>query len=65
MNNKDNVQLWLFNDEGLYLAVKDALRRSATKNEAARYLVADILPSHTPDGAPYTYTSVRAALVGE
>lgn len=62
--NHWNVALWLFNDEGLYSAVKDAVARTDTKDEAARVLLC-ILPEKTPDGAPYTFSSVRAALVGE
>jgi hypothetical protein len=57
-----NVSLWLSNDEGLYNTVRELLRFN-TKANAARKLL-DLLPDTTPDGARYTYTSVRAALVG-
>ena len=76
--NHWNVSLWLFNDEGLYRLVIDLVNDSATLDEAAIYILhalrhqgADYegvvnifkLP-HTPDGAPYTRTSIRAALQG-
>ncbi len=62
--NHWNVSLWLFNDEVLYGMVRQAVRFAPTLDVAARRLVGSYLPSSTPDGAPYTFTSVRAALVG-
>ena len=61
--NHWNVSLWLFNEESLYRLTQNLLSRN-TKDEAARLLLSQ-LPSHTPDGAPYTFSSIRAALVGE
>tara|TARA_R110000751_G_scaffold290367_1_gene396992 strand:- start:22 stop:237 length:216 start_codon:yes stop_codon:yes gene_type:complete len=61
--NHWNVALWLFNDEFLYIIMKGVLR-SRTKDEAAEYLLG-ILGEETPDGAPYSKTSIRAALVGD
>ena len=61
--NHWNVSLWLFNDEYLYRQVYEKLRRTPTKDTATQALL-DILPTHTPDGAPYTFSSVRAALRG-
>ena len=61
--NHWNVSLWLFNDEGLYRLMVGIVRRSSTKDIAAKEILG-YLPKRTPDGAPYTYTSVRAALVG-
>ncbi len=59
--NHWNVALWIANDESIYRRAK-ALMMRRTKDEAARALLAE-LPSHTPDGAPYSFSSVRAALV--
>lgn len=60
--NHWNVSLWLFNDEGLYRMMVDKVNRSATKDNAARWIAGLLLGQSTPDGAPYTYTSIRAAL---
>lgn len=62
--NHWNVSLWLLNDEGLYNMARDCIRLARTKDEAARDLL-QMLPSHTPDGAPYSYSAVRAAITGE
>ena len=62
--NHWNVSLWLFNDETLYRMVLRCLHRSATKENAARWIAGLLDGQSTPDGAPYTYTSIRAALVG-
>lgn len=61
--NHWNVSLWLFNDEPTYRLVQRAVRISDTLDEAADYILAE-MPPETPDGAPYTFSSVRAALVG-
>lgn len=58
-----NVSLWLFHDEGLYRMVQRRLRSSDNLDTITRRILAD-LPNATPDGAPYKYTSVRAALRG-
>lgn len=60
--NHWNVALWIGNDEGLYNLAREAIRRSKTKNNAAHYML-ECLPEKTPDGVPYTFSSVRAALV--
>lgn len=59
--NHWNVILWISNDESLYNAAKRCVRVSPNKDEAARNLMA-YLPPKTPDGAPYSFTAVRAAL---
>ena len=61
--NHWNVSLWLYNDEGLYRLMKDAVAHTDSLDEAAEVLL-DSLPRKTPDGAPYSFSSVRAALVG-
>lgn len=62
-----NVSLWLFNDESLYTTVYTRCRNAKTKNEAAKAILADLTYLNittTPDGAHYSYSAIRAALVG-
>lgn len=62
-----NVALWIGNDEGLYNAARQHIRRARTRAEAAQALLDDLHAAgltHTPDGARYTVTSLRAAMVG-
>lgn len=61
--NHWNVSLWVNNDAGLYNLAMDCIARTATKDAAARMLVCR-LDDKTPDGAPYSKSAVRAALVG-
>ena len=60
--NAWNVCLWLGNDEGNYRLMKECLRITKNRDDAARKLLT-YLPSKTPDGVPYTYTNVRLAMV--
>ena len=65
--NHWNVSLWLLNDEGLYRLVIDLVQESATLDEAAISILQALKQNglhHTPDGAPYRRTSIRAALKG-
>jgi len=60
--NHWNVSLWINNDESLYRTVKRYTQRYG-KAEGARLLMRDYFDGQsTPDGAPYSYSSVRAAL---
>lgn len=63
--NAWNVSLWIGNDEGLYRLALDC-RREYPKNlsAAARLFVQQVGVTKTPDGAPYSQTSVRLAIAG-
>lgn len=62
-----NVSLWINNDEGLYRQAS-YLCRIHTKDKAAKLmyssLVEDMGMTKTPDGAPYSVSSIRAAMTG-
>jgi hypothetical protein len=60
--NAWNVALWLSNDEGLYNMMRDYIRRSRTKDEAAARMAEDLAGQKTPDGAPYSKTAIRLAM---
>ncbi|AJT60839.1 hypothetical protein [Ralstonia phage phiITL-1] len=62
-----NVSLWINNDEQLYRQAQQCLRASRTKDQAAakfHEMLTAYGVTETPDGAKYTKTSIRAALVG-
>jgi len=61
--NHWNVSLWLFNDESLYWLMVFAVDEQPTRDDAAWFILSKV-GNETPDGAPYTFTSIRAALVG-
>lgn len=60
-----NVSLWINNDAGLYRQAS-YLCRIHSKSDAATLmyssLVEDLGVTHTPDGAPYSVSSIRSAM---
>lgn len=58
-----NVSLWINNDEGLYRLALDCIKRAGGKDGGA-VLFLGYCPATTPDGAPYSKSAVRAAMVG-
>lgn len=60
--NAWNVSLWVFNDGPLYGLARDCLSEFPTRDAAARGFIEILRESgvrETPDGAPYTFASVR------
>lgn len=57
-----NVSLWIGSDESTYFRAVELIQNSDC-NRATEVMLEE-LPSHTPDGAEYTYETVRAAIEG-
>ena len=68
--NAWNVSLWINNDEGLYRLAKglvDCYEKCGGRDEAAKAMLGTLVNDgtpKTPDGAPYSLSSIRAAVVG-
>ncbi|MGE0278327.1 MAG: hypothetical protein AB7R40_23270 [Nitrospiraceae bacterium] len=68
--NAWNVALWIYNDEGLYNAALECIRRPRVSGKpvtpslaAGRFIVEAVGPgARTPDGARYSHRSVMLAM---
>jgi hypothetical protein len=62
-----NVSLWINNDEGLYTDAKYCIRKNDDRRKAAEWMLERLNEcgvTHTPDGAKYSVTAIRKAMVG-
>ena len=62
--NHWNVALWINNDQCLYWLAKDAIHLTTSRAAAVAYFLEYVGSDKTPDGVPYSKSSVRAAMVG-
>ena len=61
--NHWNVSLWINNDKGLYRMAQHYASRYGKDGGARMLFEQDLKDTKTPDGAPYSLSSVRAAMV--
>jgi len=61
--NHWNVSLWIHNDEVLYRLARRCAN-SGTRRQAAETFLELVGSPKTPDGAPYSLSSVTAAMRG-
>ena len=62
--NHWNVSLWINNDEGLYRLARRCVFSTHNRTQAAETFLQLCGTDKTPDGAPYSVTSIKAAMVG-
>lgn len=65
--NHWNVALWINNDRDLYEMAKDHIKKERNLDLAAQSIFDDLKAggtTHTPDGAPYSKSTIREAIRG-
>ncbi len=65
--NHWNVSLWINNDEGLYNMARECVHETKTRKLAAFDMLEELKHAgrtETPDGAPYSVTTIQAAMRG-